>query len=94
VTWGARVCQVGVNPPVRAVVLVGVTQRILPRTPDLRKPGWLLHSWRSHLIQRGLLRESWSSGGASACSGDITLQKPIGGGWLTIPGEKPAQSEV
>lgn len=94
VTWGARVCQAGVNPPVRAVALVGVTQRVLPRTPDLRKPGRLLHSWRSHLIRRGLLRKNWSSDGAWACSGDITLQKLTGGGWPTIPGEKPAQSEV
>jgi hypothetical protein len=85
VTWGARVCQAGVNPPVRAVALVGVTQRVLPRTPDLRKPGRLLHSWRSHPMGRSLLRPSRRSDGAWACSGDIKLQKPIGGGWPTNP---------
>lgn len=57
VTGGARVCQVGVNPPGRAVVVVGVDAVERPSDPWPEKARRTAsRKGRRHLVERGLPR--------------------------------------
>lgn len=95
VTGGARVCQVRVNPPGRAVVVVGVDVVERPSDPWPEKARLAaLRKGRRRLAARGSPWARRRSDGTLVCSGDAPLQKLTSGTWPARPGEQPVSAWV